>query len=41
MDKEKFQSERFKETARTAETDDDDQRFNERLRRLAKKKPKD
>lgn len=35
------QAERFKEAARQAETDDDENRFNERLRRLAKKRPKD
>ena len=32
---------RFKEAARKLGTDDDEDRFNERLRRLAKQKQKD
>lgn len=35
---EKSQSDKFKEAARA---DDDEARFNERLRKLAKQKPKD
>ena len=38
---EKSQLERFKEAARQLETDDDEERFNERLRKLAKQKPDD
>ena len=38
--KNKTQLDRFKEAARQLETDDDDARFNERLRKLAKQKPK-
>ena len=34
----KTQLERFKEAARELEADDDDERFNERLRKLAKQK---
>lgn len=37
--KKKFQIERFKEAARKLGTDDDEQRFNERLRELAMQKP--
>ena len=37
----KSQVERFKEAARELETDDDEARFNERLRKLAKQKPED
>lgn len=37
--KDKPQLERFKEAARELETDDDDERFNERLKNLAKQKP--
>ncbi|NNF92470.1 MAG: hypothetical protein HKM96_13860 [Boseongicola sp.] len=33
------QLERFKEAARELGTDDDEERFNEKLRRLAKRKP--
>ncbi|WP_167767139.1 hypothetical protein [Jannaschia formosa] len=40
-DSEKSQRERFEEAARELETDDDEARFNERLRKLAKQKPKD
>lgn len=39
MEKEKPQLDRFKEAAREVETDDDEARFNERLRKLAKPKP--
>jgi hypothetical protein len=35
----KSQIERFKEAARELGTDDDEERFNERLRKLAKQKP--
>jgi hypothetical protein len=37
----KRQIDRFKEAARQLGTDDDEAAFNERLRRLAKQKPKD
>jgi len=37
----KTQLERFKEAARQLETDDDEERFNEKLRRLAEQKPDD
>lgn len=39
MTKKKSQLERFKEAARQLETDDDEERFNEKLRKLAKQKP--
>ncbi len=39
MQQEKSQLERFKEAARQLETDDDEARFDEKLRRLAKQKP--
>ena len=35
----KSQLERFKEAARELETDDDEERFNEKLGKLAKQKP--
>jgi hypothetical protein len=35
----KSQLDRFKEAARELETDDDEKRFNEKLRKLAKQKP--
>ena len=35
----KTAEERFKEAARQLETDDDEERFNERLKELAKQKP--
>ena len=35
----KSQLERFKEAARELGTDDDEERFNEKLKRLAKQKP--
>ena len=37
----KPQLERFKEAARQLETDDDEERFNEKLRKMAKQKPDD
>lgn len=36
---EKSQLDRFKEAARQLEADDDEERFNEKLRKLAKQKP--
>lgn len=41
MEKEKSQIERFKEAARQLETDDDDERFEERLKQIVKQKPDD
>lgn len=41
MVKDKSQLDRFKEAARQLETDDDEERFNEKLRKLAKQKPDD
>lgn len=38
MEKEKTQLERFKEAARELGTDDDEERFNEKLKNLAKQK---
>ncbi|MEO1459594.1 MAG: hypothetical protein AAFV49_18795 [Pseudomonadota bacterium] len=35
------QSERFKQAARELEADDDEERFNAKLRKLVKQKPKD
>jgi hypothetical protein len=35
----KSQLDRFKEAARQLETDDDEKRFDEKLKRLAKQKP--
>ncbi|SFO36605.1 hypothetical protein SAMN04487859_13225 [Roseovarius lutimaris] len=40
-DAKKSQLERFKEAARELETDDDEAKFNENLKRLAKQKPDD
>ena len=37
---EKSQLEKFKEAARQLETDDDEERFEKRLKKLVKKKPK-
>jgi hypothetical protein len=37
----KSQLERFKEAAREVEADDDEERFNEKLKKLAKQKPDD
>lgn len=39
MEKEKSQSEKFREAARQLETDDDETRFNEKLKKLARQKP--
>ncbi len=39
MPDEKTQLDRFKEAARQLETDDDEERFEERLKRLVKQKP--
>ena len=36
-----IQLDKFKEATRQLETDDDEERFNERLKRLAKQNPKD
>lgn len=41
MEQDKTQIERFKEAARQLETDDDDERFNEKLKKLVKQKSKD
>jgi hypothetical protein len=38
---EKSQADKFKEAARRLETDDDEERFEERLKNLVKKKPKE
>jgi hypothetical protein len=40
MTAEKSQLDKFKEAARQLETDDDPERFKERLRKLVKPKPK-
>jgi len=40
-DGKKSQLERFKEAARELGTDDDEERFNEKLKKLAKPEPKD
>jgi len=40
-DQNKTQLDRFKEAARELETDDDKARFNERLKKLTKKKSDD
>ena len=39
MNEKKTQLGRFKEAARQLETDDNEERFNERLKKLAKQKP--
>ena len=39
MSEKKTQLDRFKEAARQLETDDDEERFNEKLRKLVKEKP--
>ena len=41
MASDKPQLDKFKEAARQLETDDDEARFEERLKRLAKRKPAD
>lgn len=38
-DAKKSQLDKFKEAARQLEADDDEERFNEKLRKLAKQKP--
>jgi hypothetical protein len=38
-DAKKSQSNKFKDAARQLEADDDEDRFNEKLRKLAKQKP--
>lgn len=40
-DTDKSQLDRFKEAARQLETDDNEERFNEKLIKLAKQKPND
>jgi len=40
QDQSKTQLDKFKEAARKLEADDDEERFNEKLRKLAKQKPK-
>ena len=40
-EKEKSQLDKFKEAARQLETDDDEERFDEKLKRLAKRKSSD
>lgn len=40
-DDKKSQLDRFKEAARELGTDDDEERFNEKLKRIFKDKPKD
>ncbi len=40
-DEKKSQSDKFKEAARQLETDDDEARFEERLKKLVKQKPDD
>ena len=39
MTKEPTQLDKFKEAARQLETDDDDERFEERLKQIVKQKP--
>lgn len=41
METDKSQLERFKEAARELGADDDEERFNEKLKKLVKQKPKD
>ena len=41
MTEKKSQLDRFKEAARELGTDDDEERFNEKLRKLVKQKPDD
>ena len=41
MENEKSQLDRFKEAARELEADDDEARFNEKLGKLVKQKPKE
>lgn len=39
MEKEKTQLDKFKEAARQLETDDDEDRFEKKLKKLVKQKP--
>ncbi|WP_299786080.1 hypothetical protein [uncultured Marivita sp.] len=39
MSKQKSQLDKFKEAARQLETDDDEERFEERLKKIVKQKP--
>lgn len=39
MDKEPTQREKFEQAARELETDDDPERFDERMKKLVKQKP--
>lgn len=39
MEQDKSQLDRFKEAARQLEADDDEKRFDDKLRKLAKQKP--
>ncbi|KPP85534.1 MAG: hypothetical protein HLUCCO07_00410 [Rhodobacteraceae bacterium HLUCCO07] len=39
--KTKTQADKFKEAARQLETDDDEERFEKKLKKLVKQKPKD
>lgn len=41
QDGEQSQLDRFKEAARQLETDDDEERFEKKLKKLVKQKPKD
>lgn len=41
MNEKKSQLDRFKEAARELGTDDDEERFNEKLKKLAKQGPED
>lgn len=41
MSKEKSQLDKFKEAARQLETDEDEERFEKKLKKLVKQKPKD
>lgn len=40
-EREKSQLDRFKEAARELETDDDEERFNKKLKKLVKEKPEE
>ncbi len=40
-ERKRSQLDKFKEAARQLETDDDDERFEERLKRIVKQKPDD
>ncbi len=39
LDRQKTQLDKFKEAARELETDDDEARFDERMRKLVRQKP--